>query len=860
MPLPQVLSGENNSTKRAAAWFDVLAVAAIILFGMYFLWNPRGWAPNVYVGNDQFGDSEYWWQGALQFSRAILWDNLNIAPGSAYRMGYALFAGLLIALFGPEFAVIHKLLLLLFLGIAASGYLILCNRLGRLAALAMTATLVFSPYQAEWLAISTSDSLGLIWNLISLLALFLALNGRIRLRWLMVAGMFLSLGALTRPLMTLLICPAILFILLKFSASFRMRSAAIGVLIAAFTVPSVVWATANYFHAGTFASASNDGSIFYAASNPKIQVWDSSIYGPVEQAAQARLGLPSVPDVQMNQEFRYEALVNYRDQWAYHLRRLPQHIMALARFSYHGLNPGDRLDANLRWLVRGLLGIGLVILCLVNRSVLRAALVIGVCVLSFWTRTAGWVVVASAILCLLPGRNDAMSQIHRLTAAYWWAGVAALYFAGGTWGPPVVTQFGLHALGYRLGLQFLFANEWLVILALVAVAGVPSTAIYPSVFRRFRPWFASAASATTTLKAAGYAAIVVLACVLISGGTIIGFRGWQDAHAAPIRMPSLRSVVSAICVKEGDLQPQDSGIEAEPAVTLQRMWAESFDPVRRLEGTYVFTGMSGGLIWQFPWQERTRLILHQQDQQFPYIFRAARTHIEISGLIDEPSWRYRQGAWIIRSFREVGPVQASVYYESLPKVQVFVPLSADGRSFDTAHMSWFPLARYASALAYAGKLRSEEAQLEWMQYPTTDNKRRWFLLMPPASAQTGRKSGVEIETSDLIAPSKLSFDFRVEPLPESVSNKEQVKVTVESVDATGGRRTLIERGSPSRGAFVDVPTDHVAIDIPANAARLNVTFSNLGAREYVRVVEMTVTSLDVKPGLQSEYCAPGKGH
>lgn len=859
MSLRQVCFGKNHSTNQVA-WIDVLIVAAIIAWGMCFLWNPRGWAPDVYVGIDQFGDSEFWWQGALQFSRAILWDNLNIAPGSAYRMGYALFAGLLIALFGPDYAVFHKLLLLLFLGISASGYLILSARVGRLAALTMTATLVLSPYQAEWLAISTSDSLGLIWNLISLFSLFIALNEGIRFRWLIAAGIFLSFGALTRPLMTLFICPAVLFILLQFSASFRARIAGIVVLIAAFALPSLVWSTANFLHVGTFVSASNVGGIFYAASNPKIQVWDSSMYAAVEEAAKARFGLPSVPDVQMNQEFSYEALVNYRDHWAYHLRRLPQHILALARFSYHNLNQAEHLDAILRWLVRGLLATGLAISCLANRQLLRAVFVVGICALSVWPGTAGWVVVVTATLCFLPGRKPAMSLIHRLVSAYWWAGVIALYFAGGTWGPPIVPQFGLHALGYRLGLQFLFANEWLVILALVAVSGVSAASIELSPLRRLQPWFAPDAMASTILKAAGYLGTAVSACVLITGAAIIGLRGWQAAHAAPVGMPALRSVISAVCAGEGNRWAQDNNIVAEPAVTLQRMWAESFEPVRRLEGTYVFTGMSGGLIWQFPWQKRTRLILHQQDQQFPYIFSAARTHVEISDLINERSWRYRQGAWIIRSFREAGPVQASVYYESLPKVQVFVPLSSDGKSFDVAHMIRFPLMRSASALSYAGKLKPKEAQLEWMQYPTNDNKRRWFLLMPPADAKPSRTTGVEIETSDLIGQGRLSFEFRVEPLPDAVSSREAMTVAVESIDSAGGRRTLIERTSPSRGIFVDVPTDRIAIDIPTDAVRLNVSFSNLAAKEYVRVVEMSMTSPDVAPGLESKYCAPGKEH
>jgi hypothetical protein len=190
-------------------------------------------------------------------------------------------------------------------------------------------------------------------------------------------------------------------------------------------------------------------------------------------------------------------------------------------------------------------------------------------------------------------------------------------------------------------------------------------------------------------------------------------------------------------------------------------------------------------------------------------------------------------------------------------VQVFVPLSADGQSFDTAHMVRFPLARYASALAYADRLKATDARLEWLQYPTADYKRRWFLLMPPENAQDLRAAGVEIDASDALGQRKLSLSFRVEPLPGVPAGKGLITISVESIDAAGARRTLLERNSSARGGAVKVPTDSVAVDVPTDAARLNVTFSGLGAKDYVRVVELQLVSSDVAPGLANEFCAPG---
>jgi hypothetical protein len=109
--------------------FDLAAIIITVCAGLIFLWDARGWAPHfVYVGNEQFGDAEFWWRGALQFSQGLFWDNINFY----YRMGYAVFAGLLVAAVGTDYAVFHKLLLLLFLGVALGGYLVLARRVGRL--------------------------------------------------------------------------------------------------------------------------------------------------------------------------------------------------------------------------------------------------------------------------------------------------------------------------------------------------------------------------------------------------------------------------------------------------------------------------------------------------------------------------------------------------------------------------------------------------------------------------------------------------------------------------------------------------------------------------------------------------------
>src|SRR5271156_1175997 len=181
------IDGKSNLTSPNG--FDLLAVCFLYLGGLFFLWNSEAWAPDVYVGHDQFGDADFWWQGVLEMSQGIFWDNQNFA----YRMGYATFGGLVVTLFGPDYAAFHKFLISVFLAVASAIYIIGIPRVGRTIAFALAASLIFSPFIAERLAISTSDGLGLIFNLVALTALWYALSGSVRYRVLATAGIFIAL-------------------------------------------------------------------------------------------------------------------------------------------------------------------------------------------------------------------------------------------------------------------------------------------------------------------------------------------------------------------------------------------------------------------------------------------------------------------------------------------------------------------------------------------------------------------------------------------------------------------------------------------------------------------------------------------
>src|SRR5262249_15451597 len=245
----------------------------------------------------------------------------------------------------------------------------------------------------------------------------------------------------------------------------------------------------------------HDAGTFFAASSPKYQVWTEAMYVPVEAAGQKRLGVsrPLTP-TELNQEFWRETLANYRDEFAYHLQRLPGHVLTVAKFSYWAFNRTDWIEFITRISILGLLTSVVGLTCVMRRRPVEAAVATTIFCLAIWPVTAGYVVIASAGLALLPWARVGISPVYRLIALDWWTGVAALYLVGGTWGPPLAATQEMNALGYRLGTQFLFSNDWLIILAIATFTSLKGE--YARTGPGLQWWFVPDRNASRILLAA----------------------------------------------------------------------------------------------------------------------------------------------------------------------------------------------------------------------------------------------------------------------------------------------------------------------------------------------------------------------
>ncbi len=706
------------SSAAVPSWAEIGFLAALVAGGFFFLGDAPHWGRNAYVGSAQFGDAEFWWNGALHFSQGIVAENPNLT----FRMGYATFGGLVAAVCGPDYRVFHQILLVIFLVAAGALYVSLRGAIGRIAAAVAVVFLVFNPFTAEWLAISTSDALGLVLNLVAVMALAAGVRDGLRLRWIAVFGIFLACASLTRPLMTPFIVPAALAVVAAGWRAWRRTALALGVMGGAFILPTLAWMGFMGATTGNFAltGASQDSSAFYAASDPKIQVWRPDMYAAVRESAEKRYQVPRPTPKQLNAEFWAMTRANYAKHWRFHVERVWLNLKELARFTPARATmnspEGEQWRLRLKWI----LAIGLAVSAYRRQRQWTAILLVALGALWVFQPASGpWLVLAGGVAGLA-------ALLFRRTgpfvwAAYWWVGVAALYLTGGTWGPPIGPTQDLNALGYRLGFQFFFANDLLVAgllggISLGFAPGREADGVHPL----FRP----SPAAGRLLRIVTVCFLGLLAGLLGSGAAVVGYRLVTRGHTAAVPYP--------------DLAPVRQLAVAESATVLT-----AITPLRTALAAHggepnLTPAMSSGFIWNMPGQERSMLLLYQQDNVRPVALSPRQFYVEVSRHLPEREWMNRQGAWVLRSFPNTAQVSNHPYYFEMPAVHAFVPLTADGRAYDTGRAVIFPLAKTATQLVAGGALTFTGAEPEWsmnsgaLKYP-----RRFALRAGPTGAAIG---------------------------------------------------------------------------------------------------------------------------
>jgi hypothetical protein len=741
--------------------FDLLILIGLFAAGLSYHWDTRYWSIG-YIGDNHYGDAQFWWDGAVQLSEGIWADN----PGRGYRPGYFFLAGMTLPVVGQDFAGFHKFFLVNFLPASLFFYLTLRRPLGRLGAAAVAGVLVLNPFTAEWLSTPTCDGMGMLLHVLSLACLLLGLRDRLRLGWLFAFGLFFALGTLTRPIVTHFIAAAALLLLLLPACSWRRRFVAAGVAVAAFCLPSVSWMVCQRVMVGEWSVSTNDAGAFYAASDPNIQVWTPAMYAQVTEQARQRNHVATPSLAQVNHEFWRVALNNYRKHWKYHCQRLVPNLWLVANFSPQMATHGTLLwkDVLLSALAAGL---GL---WLFGRRCWGRGLVLLAAAAGPWLSPdcLGFMTCGGALLALLLPRRPADLALVFLSA-YWLSGVAGLFLTGGTCGPPLTPAFMLNALGYRIGSQVFFVGDLLAVAFLVRLATLDlgldeeeAAARAPgwSLWEFLGGWLTRARPIAGRTALCGLLLVATAtSLVLLTGGTVVAARRHARVTTPPRAYPDANPVVRAY---------QGRGLAGPRPLRLTGDYISlmtALGPVLNSgpgSDDVLFTGAASSFIWNMPGQKRSQALMHPQPLAAPYTMGGGRWVImDFPQHLRTEDWSRRQGAFIVRRVPDSQNNRTNLpYYLTGPAVRAFVPLTADKSGYDLGQAVWFPLVKYASQLDAAGELRCGAGAIQWFLDSGKAPFQRRLLLRPAGTAAAPGRVSLTVDLSHAVGARKLSFGYQ----------------------------------------------------------------------------------------------------
>jgi hypothetical protein len=832
------------------SWFDFTIVGLLLIGGMLFLHDVRHWSVG-YIGDAQYGDARFWWDGAIHVAQGIFQDN----PGKSFRPGYFILTGLTLPVFGTQFSHYYPYFLLTFLITTALFYFALRPVVGRFIAACVSSMIIINPYTAEWLATSTTDGMGLLLHLAALSCLLLGLNNGLKRGWLIAFSIFFALATLTRPIMTPFMGVVVIALLIFPPVPVKKRFGMAAWVLLAFCTPIILWMGAQKLMIDQWSLSTNDAGAFYAASDPMIQVWTPSMYAPIQSLAKEHFHVFAPNTGQINNTFWTETIKNYTNHPYYHIQRLAPHLLEVANFSPR-MSQHERESWRAVCLVAMALGIAL---WLVSQGLWRRALMLGALALglSFSRAHLGpltlpaFLTMAGAVSSLLMKHGQTNRLPLFLLSCYWLMGAAMLYCVGGTWGPPLNHTFGMNALGYRLGNQFFFVNDLLIGCLFFFIATYAPT--FPprltgsAVTQRFSQhrWLSTWLSHPSALAGGiiiGCLALFLagLTAVYLMGTGIVLKRSYTHLTQTQKPYPKLTDIIKLYVERTGrspvEIQSLHGGLGNHDSIH-----------------DFIFTGAASSFIWNFPGQNRAQVLVHAQKKVSPFTMGPAFVILEVPQHIADKGWIDVQGAFVVHQSVDKHNISNLPYYISAPSVQAFFPLSLDGQRFDTANAIWFPSVMSAAQLETSHQLHSKNAKMTWSDTSGESPFQRRFLLTPKTKDNTAH---LILETANLQKPARLSFFYREESATgtsSSVNNSYDAAISV--INDGLKKHTMVSAHEPYPNPKKTNKLNKVDILIPAHTRAIEISFKHLPPHSGIWVHEfnLSVANLQHTPPYGAHY-------
>ena len=821
------------------SWFDFTVLALLYIGGALYLHNALHWGV-AWIGEAQYGDAEFWWNGALHVAQGLFKDN----PGNGYRPGYFFLTGLTLPLLGQKFQQFYPYFLLTFLSASGLFFLALRQILGRWIAACAIGTFIFNPFTAEWVATSTTDATGLLLNLLSLTCLLFGVVKKLNRNWLIAFGFLFSLATLTRPLMTPFIGLVLLFLLCATKEPFKKRLHITVCVFIAFCVPTILWMGIQKLTIDQWSVSSNDASAFYAASDPAIQVWTPAMYDTAVKIAASRynVALNDVNEKMLNRVFWQDTIKNYIKYPRYHLQRALPHLVKIAIFSPAYANHGT-----MRWRVALFEAIilSLIIGLVMRREFFYVALfvVLGISICIF-PLLISLLVLAGSILGLV-GRDKKSQPGIFLLSAYWFTGVVALYLVGGTWGSPSASLgIALNALGYRLGAQFFFAGDILAAYALICLACRKLNSPKTSESYGWQTFFNQPAPLASRLVTGAFGLIftATIATYLI-GSSIVAYRIYAHTHYNSVETyPSMSPILDAYRTHTENklIHGAEIGGGLDTAVL-------SNASVKAGKSDIIFTGTVSPFVWNLPGQNRTQIMVYAQNKRSPLSMGPNRVFVEVPKSLQANKWIGKQGAFIIRNIPDKHNQSNLPYYLTVPALQAFIPLASDGRSFALSKAIWFPLVKNATQLETSGELKTPGTDVTWAMDSGDARFQRRFFMVPHQTDPGVNSVELILEIPPKYRKANLIFSYAINDI-KAQRQKGLYDVKISIIDKASHEpiQTLMEAQNliPRVGQTDSIK--NVVISVPSNTNTINVVFNNLAKNTGIWIYEFNLSVVELK--------------
>lgn len=661
--IKRLISNIDTYIKSPKALSTNLFIFFLFILGNLIFFNPQKWS-HAYIGLNQFGDAEFWWNGAIHLSQGIIENN----PGKGFRPGYFLISAPFLEIFNFNFNNYYVLLLNVFLLSVTFLYTSAKPYFGSITTAFICFTIAFSPYNVEWIATSTTDGTGLILNIFAFSFLLRFLK-EYKVFNLILFSFFFFLNHFTRPLLAPFLGLFFLYFIFnrQLPLSYYRKICLILLMFLCFLIPTQIWKTIQFHFVGESSLSQNDASAFYAASDPSVQDWTPGMFKKIEESARKRLSinpLHPISTIELNKEFWNQTIQNYKVHWHYHLLRSKYHLKALLRDDL------DQLSIRKKLPIRKLLLLSLIIFLIFCNFTKKNFIVnsAAICIILFFPKHF-WTLSLYFLISSIRLKESKIKSPYWTILLFWLAGAFSLWLVGGTSssGSPHINATSLSNLGYRLYSQFYFITSFIFYLPWIEKLNKAKISI--NFTYKLKEYLSRTSSLIVFTKYS-----ILLQPLLIISLLITYFYG------------SYKIIRLSLFRKSQEIISFPDNLSTLRELKIQNLFLNEND-------TPILTGMFSQFYWNLNKRTRNLVLFYKQSYLSPVEMHPYSNNLELSSINQSNTFKHTQGLILYRNIKSnpISDYSNIPNANNYPHIIGFIPFLKNASVFQTENLIQFPL-------------------------------------------------------------------------------------------------------------------------------------------------------------------------